>query len=358
MNYIAFGAGIRRKRDESVLDVWYPKIFWDQDLELMEALVTYKSIQSETSCFLELSYENIAELIQINKGFEAVFEGFQGPLSHSVEDYSTQSYGVFLLDNINSEIQNIEDAYFRLQALSQLKVKPHGINLNGIFGILNNIAWSNLGPILIDDLPQEQLKARLKNKVLEVSHVDKFPYMVDYFVPNGVRVVKGSQVRLGAHLAPGTTVMPAGYVNFNAGTLGNAMVEGRISAGVVVGEHTDLGGGASIMGTLSGGNNHVIKIGKHCLIGANAGTGISLGDYSTIAAGCYVTAGSKVRLYNENMEAVDLNGNHVENGQNIVKGSDLNEREKLLFLTDTKTGHLICRPNPKFIELNESLHNN
>mgnify|MGYP001188339687 CR=1 FL=1 len=191
-----------------------------------------------------------------------------------------------------------------------------------------------------------------------VSHVDKFPYMTNYHIPQGVRIADASRVRLGAYLGDGTTIMPAGFVNFNAGTLGNAMVEGRISAGVIVGEDSDVGGGSSIMGTLSGGNEHVISIGKKCLLGANAGIGISLGDGCTVAAGVYVYAGKKVTLLNDKNEAVDINGNPVSAGQNIVKAMDLSGKSFCLYFEDSQTGELICKPNTKVIELNKALHNN
>jgi len=239
---------------------------------------------------------------------------------------------------------------------NNLHVKPHEINVSGIFGKMNNVAWTNKGPILPEDIATERVKWTFIGEELIVSHVDKFPYMVNFHVPNGVRIVSGSQVRLGAHLSPGTTVMPAGYINFNAGTLGNAMVEGRISGGVVVGQNSDLGGGASIMGTLSGGNKNVISIGEKCLLGANAGTGISLGDGCTIAAGVYVTAAAKVSLYDKDKQPVDINGNSVAEGENIVKGHELDGKPYLLYLLDSQTGRLTARPNTKVIELNESLH--
>jgi 2,3,4,5-tetrahydropyridine-2-carboxylate N-succinyltransferase len=188
------------------------------------------------------------------------------------------------------------DAYLRLHLLSHRLVKPHGVALDGIFGLLSNVVWTSVGPCAVDGF--EITRARLKTAHGHVSvyGVDKFPRMVDYVVPSGVRIADADRVRLGAHLASGTTVMHEGFVNFNAGTLGTSMVEGRISAGVVVGDGTDVGGGASIMGTLSGGGKQVISIGKKCLLGANSGLGISLGDNCVIEAGTYVTAAAKVRL--------------------------------------------------------------
>jgi 2,3,4,5-tetrahydropyridine-2-carboxylate N-succinyltransferase len=186
------------------------------------------------------------------------------------------------------------DAYLRLHLLSTRLVQPRTINLDGIFGILPNVAWTSLGPVSPEKVTQVRGRARAVNQWFTIYGIDKFPRMVDYVVPSGVRIADADRVRLGAHLAEGTTVMHEGFVNFNAGTLGTSMVEGRISAGVVVGNGSDVGGGASIMGTLSGGGQEVISIGQRCLIGANAGVGISLGDDSVVEAGLYVTAGTKV----------------------------------------------------------------
>jgi len=188
------------------------------------------------------------------------------------------------------------DAYLRLHLLSHRLVTPHSISLDGIFGLLANVAWTSLGPVAIDHVSETQFKARLKGHHLTVFGVDKFPRMVDYVVPSGVRIADADRVRLGAHLASGTTIMHEGFVNFNAGTLGTSMVEGRISAGVTVGNGSDIGGGASIMGTLSGGGKEVISIGENSLVGANAGVGISLGDNCIIESGTYITAASKITL--------------------------------------------------------------
>ena len=251
---------------------------------------------------------------------------------------------------------SVAEGFLKLQLISNRLVQPHGTVLDGIFGLLHNIAWTNEGPIDLPELAERQIEARLAGRTLSVDCVDKFPKMVDYVVPTGIRIADTSRVRLGAHVGEGTTVMHEGFINFNAGTTGVSMVEGRISAGVVVGNGSDIGGGASIMGTLSGGNKNVISIGDKCLLGANAGTGISLGFGCTIAAGVYVTAAAKVWLYDADKNPVDINGNIVSEGKNIVKGAELNGKEKLLFLLDSTNGHLTCRPNPKTIELNEALH--
>ena len=191
---------------------------------------------------------------------------------------------------------SVSDAYLRLHLLSHRLVKPHGLSLEGIFSILNNVVWTSHGPCAIAGFDQVRLKLRAKYGYLAIYGVDKFPRMLDYVVPEGVRIADADRVRLGAYLSPGTTVMHEGFVNFNAGTLGASMVEGRISAGVVVGDGSDIGGGASIMGTLSGGGKEVISIGKRTLLGANSGLGISLGDDCVLEAGVYLTAGSKVLL--------------------------------------------------------------
>jgi 2,3,4,5-tetrahydropyridine-2-carboxylate N-succinyltransferase len=216
------------------------------------------------------------------------------------------------------------DAYLRLHLLSHRLVKPHGVVLDGIFGLLSNVVWTSVGPCAVDGF--EITRARLKavHGHVSVYGVDKFPRMVDYVVPSGVRIADADRVRLGAHLASGTTVMHEGFVNFNAGTLGTSMVEGRISAGVVVGDGTDVGGGASIMGTLSGGGKEVISIGEKCLLGANSGLGISLGDNCVIEAGTYITSAAKVRL---------------PDGE-IVKAGTLSGASNLLFRRNSLDGSL------------------
>ena len=207
--------------------------------------------------------------------------------------------------------KDVADAYLRLHLLSHRIIKPHGASLDGIFSILNNVVWTSHGPCAIDGFDSVADSLRARDGFLVVHGIDKFPRMVDYVIPEGVRIADGNRVRLGAHLAPGTTVMHEGFVNFNAGTLGASMVEGRISAGVVVGDGSDIGGGASIMGTLSGGGKEVISIGKKTLLGANSGLGISLGDDCVVEAGAYITAGSKIKLpYGKIVKARELSGAH------------------------------------------------
>ncbi len=234
------------------------------------------------------------------------------------------------------------DAYLRLHLLSARLVRPHGLNLDGLFGLLANVVWTNHGPCPVEDFESARLRLRARGPVT-VHGVDKFPRMVDYVLPSGVRVADADRVRLGAHLAAGTTVMHEGFVNFNAGTLGASMVEGRISAGVVVGDGSDVGGGASIMGTLSGGGKEVISVGERCLLGANSGIGISLGDDCVVEAGLYVTAGTKVALP----------------GGETVKAKELSGRSGILLRRNSTTGAVEAVPRKGTgIELNAALHAN
>jgi 2,3,4,5-tetrahydropyridine-2-carboxylate N-succinyltransferase len=235
------------------------------------------------------------------------------------------------------------DVYLRLHLLSHCLIRPHQANLDGIFGLLANVAWTSAGPCPPDRVDELRWALRARGERLTVYGIDKFPRMIDYVNPSGVRVADADRVRLGAHLAAGTTVMHEGFVNFNAGTLGSSMVEGRISAGVVVGDGTDVGGGASIMGTLSGGGTEVIRLGERCLVGANGGVGISLGDDCVVEAGCYVTAGSKVRL---------------PSGE-IAKARELSGQNGLLFWRNSLTGALEVRQRAgRGVELNAALHAN
>jgi 2,3,4,5-tetrahydropyridine-2-carboxylate N-succinyltransferase len=238
--------------------------------------------------------------------------------------------------------EEVPDTYLRLHLLSHRLVRPNGLNLDGIFSVLPNVVWTSAGPCAVDDFERTRLALR-RHWPVQVFGVDKFPRMVDYVLPSGVRIADADRVRLGAHLAQGTTVMHEGFVNYNAGTLGASMVEGRISAGVVVDDGSDIGGGASIMGTLSGGGREQITIGKRCLIGANGGVGISLGDDCIVEAGTYVTAGAKITLPDGS----------------TVKGSELSGRTGLLFLRNSVTGALEARPRAGTgVSLNAALHAN
>ncbi|WP_031081986.1 2,3,4,5-tetrahydropyridine-2,6-dicarboxylate N-succinyltransferase [Streptomyces sp. NRRL WC-3549] len=248
-----------------------------------------------------------------------------------------------VISSLDDKPLDAHDAYLRLHLLSHRLVRPHGQNLDGIFGFLANVAWTSLGPVAVDDLEKVRLNARAEGLHLQVTSVDKFPRMTDYVAPKGVRIADADRVRLGAHLAPGTTVMHEGFVNFNAGTLGTSMVEGRISAGVVIGDGSDLGGGASTMGTLSGGGKERIAIGERCLIGAEAGIGIALGDECVVEAGLYVTAGTRVTM---------------PDGQ-VVKARDLSGASNILFRRNSVTGAVEARPNNAVWDgLNDILHSN
>jgi 2,3,4,5-tetrahydropyridine-2-carboxylate N-succinyltransferase len=277
-----------------------------------------------------------------------------GNLSSPVLPFLSALAGVDEIRGVKREVISIEidldkapesvsDAYLRLHLLSHRVIKPHGANVDGIFGILNNVVWTSVGPCPVENF--EIIRANLKQKhgAITVLAVDKFPRMVDYVIPSGVRIADADRVRLGAHLASGTTVMHEGFVNFNAGTLGTSMVEGRISAGVVVGDGTDVGGGASIMGTLSGGGKEVISIGEKCLLGANSGLGISLGNNCVIESGTYITAAAKVRL---------------PDGE-IVKAASLSGANNLLFRRNSLDGCLeVVMRTGSWGGLNSVLHSN
>ncbi|HEV2061462.1 MAG TPA: 2,3,4,5-tetrahydropyridine-2,6-dicarboxylate N-succinyltransferase [Solirubrobacteraceae bacterium] len=248
-----------------------------------------------------------------------------------------------VIDDLTTPPSGPVDAYLRLHLLSHRLVRPHGVNLDGIFGVLVNVAWTDLGPVDLAQLERVRLRCRSEGRHLQVHGVDKFPRMTDYVVPPGVRIADADRVRLGAHLAEGTTVMHEGFVNYNAGTLGASMVEGRISAGVVVGDGSDVGGGASIMGTLSGGGTEVISIGERCLLGANAGVGVSLGDECIVEAGLYVTAGTRVTL---------------PDGE-VVKARELSGASNLLYRRNSVSGAVeAIQRSGTWGGLNEMLHAN
>jgi len=253
---------------------------------------------------------------------------------------------VFTQVDLDAPPADASDAYLRLHLLSHRLVRPRTINLDGIFGVLANVVWTSAGPCAVEGFESVRARLRAAGQHVTVHGVDKFPRMVDYVVPSGVRIADADRVRLGAHLASGTTVMHEGFVNFNAGTLGTSMIEGRISAGVVVGDGSDVGGGASIMGTLSGGGTQVITIGERSLLGANSGLGIPLGDDCVVEAGLYVTAGAKVQLVGEE-------------GNTVVKARDLAGRNGILFRRNSLTGALeAVERGGVGVELNAALHAN
>ena len=267
----------------------------------------------------------------------------------SIEIDST-NYQIIKLDwtetNLKNPIKTVIDAYFKLHLLSNKFVLPNTINLDGLFEALPNVVWTNKGPISIDEIEERLNKSKSDKNDLYIRSLDKFPCLTDYIIPNKVRIADASRVRLGAYLSEGTTIMHEGFVNFNAGTLGKAMIEGRISAGVIIGDNSDLGGGSSTMGTLSGGNNTKISIGKNCLLGANSGIGISLGDDCIVEAGLYITAGTKVTIIDK------------DNRDNFVKARELSGKSNLLYIRDSLSGKVIAKINKSKSSLNKILHEN
>ena len=307
--------------DGTVLDVWYP------------APKLGEAVSASGTTRLEEADARFAHLVgpDEERGVARI------PVETAIAD-------------INEPAIDAYDVYLRLHLLSHRLVKPHGANMDGVFGLLANVVWTNYGPCEVSDFQMTRGRLAARGPVIVYS-VDKFPRMVDYVVPSGVRIGDADRIRLGAHLAEGTTVMHEGFVNFNAGTLGASMVEGRISAGVTVGDGTDIGGGASIMGTLSGGGKETITLGERCLLGANAGIGISLGDDCVVEAGLYVTAGAKVVLTTEVAEALGK-----EAGAEI-KALELSGANGLQFRRNSTSGAIEVVA-AKGIELNEALHAN
>ena len=309
--------------DGTVLDVWFPAVHTDI------------SVEASGTERLEEVPQQFADLVGPDEE--------RGVARIAVETS---------IKDLDEAPADTYDAYLRLHLLSHRAVKPHGLNVDGIFGKLANVVWTNYGPCAVADF--QMVRGRLASRgPVVVYSVDKFPRMVDYVVPSGVRIGDADRVRLGAHLAEGTTVMHEGFVNFNAGTLGASMVEGRISAGVVVGDGSDIGGGASIMGTLSGGGKEVISIGERCLLGANSGVGISLGDDAVVEAGLYVTAGTKVAVFGKVVEALG-----VDNGEN-VKGSQLSGASGMLLRRNSVSGAVeAVEWKAEAVALNDELHKN
>ena len=330
----AFGLGVGTHNEKGEwLEVFFPQPLLAPSSELAGAVAQFDS-------GLALDKDQLANLQQV---LAAAGEAAQAELAASLADSARPAVAVLL--EVDEAPSNVPEGYLKLHLLSHRLVAPHGTNLDGLFGILPNVAWTSEGAIDIEELPGRQLTSRLRGDILEVSCVDKFPKMTNYVVPSGVRIAHTARVRLGAHLGEGTTIMHEGFVNFNAGTDGPGMIEGRISAGVRVGSGSDLGGGCSTMGTLSGGGNIIIAVGKECLIGANAGIGIPLGDRCTVEAGLFVTAGTKVTM-------LDADGMPVE----TAKARELAGKSDLLFRRNSSTGAVECLTNRSAIELNEALH--
>jgi 2,3,4,5-tetrahydropyridine-2,6-dicarboxylate N-succinyltransferase len=318
----AFGVGLSTRTHEGkTLDAWYPATHLDDAPEIAARLAQAVGHTSGTA-----SYDLAGSTVDGLEGDHAALQAARAAVPASATGLgplrTRQVATVCFIDDLSTPPVDARDVYLRLHLLSNRLVEPHGVNLEGAFGALNNVVWTDLGPCAPEELDGIRLELAAAGRRLRVTSIDKFPRMSDYVVPSGVRIADADRVRLGAHLASGTTVMHEGFVNFNAGTLGSSMVEGRISAGVVVGDGSDLGGSASIMGTLSGGGKEVISIGERCLVGANAGVGISLGDDCVVEAGLYVTAGTKVTL---------------PDGQ-VVKARELSGRDGLLLRRDSVSG--------------------
>jgi 2,3,4,5-tetrahydropyridine-2-carboxylate N-succinyltransferase len=335
---LAFGVGTKDSAG-NWLDVFYPAPLLQPDAEITKAILPVVDYVGGNQS-LELDSDHVNQML----------DNFGATQNQSLIDLLSQLVLskkplVLCLLEDDSKPASVAEVYLKLQLLSHRLVKPHGVNLDGMFGLLPNVAWTSEGPIAINELNQRQLSARLQNRVLSVNSVDKFPKMTDYVVPTGVRIADTSRVRLGAYLGEGTTIMHEGFVNFNAGTAGEAMIEGRISAGVFVGKGSDLGGGCSIQGTLSGGGKEVISVGENCLIGANAGIGISLGNNCTVEAGLYVTAGTKLSILNSKREVVET-----------IKAKELSGKDNLLFRRNSVSGAVECLTNLSSIELNSELH--
>lgn len=334
---MAFGVGTKDSKGQW-LEVFYPQPLLQPAAKLVEAVVTIMDYKGGNRA-LELDALHLRRLGESCEGLDARQDELLRQLAGSKRPI------VVTLLETDSKPESVPEVYLKLHLLSHRLVKPHGLNLDGMFGVLPNVAWTSRGAIAIADLPAEQLAARLQGETLAVNSVDKFPKMTDYVVPAGVRIADTARVRLGAYIGEGTTIMHEGFCNFNAGTEGPAMIEGRISAGVWVNANSDLGGGCSVLGTLSGGGKVVISIGQNCLIGANAGLGIPLGDRCTIEAGLYVTAGTKVTL-------LDNQGKDV----GTCKARELSGKSDMLFRRNSVTGRVECLTNKTEIELNAALH--
>lgn len=342
MAHFALGFGTATKnRDGKIIEAYFPAPVLNPSDALVADLAAIAGYTDGNQA-VEISAEQSTQLAKVFADHgQTVNASFAAKAASSAQPM------VLVVLAADEKPQSVAEGFLKLQLISNRLVKPHGTVLDGIFGLLHNIAWTNEGPIDLPELTERQIEARLAGRSLTVDCVDKFPKMVDYVVPAGIRIADTSRVRLGAHVGEGTTVMHEGFINFNAGTTGVSMVEGRISAGVLVGNGSDIGGGASIMGTLSGGGTVVVSIGENSLLGANSGLGFPLGDRCTVESGLYVTAGTKVRM-------LDKDGNEVE----IVKARDLAGVSDLLFRRNSQTGQVECLANKSAVELNSELHSN
>ena len=327
--FAALGIGLatRVAGTDRTLDTWYPLAVTGGDAGEAVALAATLGHRDGTATFhLDRDVLRRAELSADHLVAEAVAAVTSDAALRPAPTRTERVPVATFIGDLAAPPVDAHDVYLRLHLLSRRLLRPHGANLDGAFGLLSNVVWTDEGPCDPDTFDALQLEHARSGRRLKVTSVDKFPRMTDYVVPSGVRIADADRVRLGAHLSPGTTVMHEGFVNFNAGTLGASMVEGRISAGVVVGDGSDIGGGASIMGTLSGGGSAVISVGTGCLVGANAGIGISLGDDCVVEAGLYVTAGTKVALPDGT----------------VVKAAELSGRDNLLLRRDSQTGAVVA----------------
>lgn len=332
----AIGVGSKNSRGEW-LEVLYPAPLLNPEQGISDIVAVSLGL---TNGEIEPSSEQLAALQS------ALTHNGYSDMAATVEQLAASSRPVVAVALAeNTPPTSVPEGYLKLHLLSHRLVKPHGTDLTGIFGTLKNIAWTSAGAIDIEELPERLLQARMAGQPLSVNCVDKFPKMVDYVVPSGVRIADTSRVRLGAYVGEGTTVMHEGFINFNAGAEGPNMIEGRISAGVYCGAGTDIGGGASIMGTLSGGGSMVISMGEKCLLGANAGLGIPLGDRCTLEAGLYITAGTVVTMLDDQKQV-----------SGKLKARELSGKSDLLFRRNSVTGTVECLTNRSAVELNSELH--
>jgi 2,3,4,5-tetrahydropyridine-2-carboxylate N-succinyltransferase len=331
------GIGTKNAKREW-LEVYFPDPVYRPEESLVKSIRSALGLATGT-CAVALNQEQLAKLEEL---------GDAGQISElATRLLDSERPSVLVIIETDAPVSSTPEAYLKLHLLSHRLAKPHAINLQGIFGVLPNVAWTNEGAIDLRELKRRQLDARLDGRVLAVKSVDKFPPMSDYVVPSGVRIADTARVRLGAYIGEGTTIMHEGFVNFNAGTEGTSMIEGRISSGVMVGKGSDLGGGCSTMGTLSGGGNIVISVGENSLIGANAGIGIPLGDRCKVESGLYITAGTKLAMLDQEGKVVGT-----------VKARDLAGQSDLLFRRNSTTGQVECLTNKSAVELNSALHAN
>ncbi len=335
---IGIGVGTQNQKNEW-LEVFYPAPLLNPDAAIAVALSDALGYSAGNAVIAldDSKLQSLADALDKQQ------QSAQADAARSLLNSSRPCVATILASD--DEPASVPEAYLKLQLISHRLVRPHGINLSGIFGSLPNVAWTNEGAIDLAELPARQVQARIKGQNLSIDSVDKFPKMTDYVVPAGVRIADARRVRLGAYIGEGTTIMHEGFVNFNAGAEGPNMIEGRISAGVFVGAGSDLGGSSSTMGTLSGGGNIIISVGKECLLGANAGIGIPLGDRCIVEAGLYITAGTKVVMLDDSKKVA---------GE--TKARELAGKSDLLFRRNSVSGAIECLTNQTAVELNEALH--